>query len=49
MAPNVYSGFLQYENFAAIIIGTELISSKCVLSQNNLLPGDTVPLISIEW
>ena len=24
MAPNVYFGFFQYENFAAIIIGTEI-------------------------
>ena len=24
MAPNVYFGFLHYENFAAIIIGTEM-------------------------
>ena len=24
MAPNVYFRFLQYENFAAIIIGTEI-------------------------
>ena len=31
MAPNVYFGFLQYENFAAIIIGIEInIYCKCV-------------------
>ena len=45
MAPHVYFGFLQYENFAAIIIGTEInIYSKCVLFQNNLLPSDAAPL-----
>ena len=46
MAPNVYFGFLQYENFVALIFGTEIIiyGNKCVLFQNNLLPNDTVPL-----
>ena len=45
MTPNVYFGFLQYENFAAMIIGTDIIiSSKCVLFKNNSLPSDTVPL-----
>ena len=47
MAPNVYFGFLQYENFAAIIIGTIINIYKCVglLFKNNLLASDTVPLI----
>ena len=49
MAPNVYFGFLQYESFAAIIIGTEINSySKCVLLQNNLLHSDTVPLRALK-
>ena len=49
MAPNVYFGFLQYENFAAIIIGTEInIYSECALFQNNLLSSDTVPLSKIK-
>ena len=46
MAPDVYFGFLQYENFAAIIIAQKLISSKCALFKNNLIPSDTVPLNS---
>ena len=47
MAPNVYFGFLQRENFVAIIIITTEINiySKCVLFKNNLLQGDTAPLI----
>ena len=46
MAPNAYFGFLQYENFAAIIIGTEInIYSKCVIFKNDLLKSDTVPLM----
>ena len=49
MAPNVYFGFLQNENFAAIIIGTEInIYRKCVLFKITLLPSDTVPLMSIH-
>ena len=40
MAPNVYFRFHQYENFAAIIIGTEI---KELISAY-LLSSDTVPL-----
>ena len=46
---NVYFGFLQYENFATIIIGTEIniLVSLYYLKKNNLLPSDTVPLNGI--
>ena len=39
-----YFGFHQYENFAANILAHKLLSSKCVLFENNVLPSDTVPL-----
>ena len=41
--------FFNTKTLLQLLLAQKLTSSKCVLFKNNLLPGDTVPLISIEW
>ena len=37
--------FFNMKSLLLVLLAQKLISSKCVLVKNNLLPSDTVPLI----
>ena len=40
--------FFKMKTLLQLLLAQKLISSKCVLFKNNLLPSDTVPLMEVQ-